>query len=343
MHRVGVLTLALTFAASLAAAAPDRRVADAAKARDRAALQSLLKQHADVNGTQGDGATALHWAAHWDDARRGPRADCRRRQRQRGDRPGRDAARTGRDERQRADGRGAAQGRRESECRVERRRDAADDRGACPAAPASSRALLDAGADIKAAETSAGQTALMRAVAENHADVVATAARSRRGRQRAIEEPVHGAALRRAAREHRDRAAVAEGGRQRERHRARRHRRRHQRAAHVQAGYRGVGAAGRDRQRTRGDGALPARRRASIRINRKRDAPRSTRRCSARCRRSCEALLEKGADPNARTFKAMPLLVALHPAADRTRHYSAGRDAVLVGGELRRSGGRCTC
>ena len=33
----------------------------------RDALHSLLKQHADVNAAQGDGATALAWAAHWND------------------------------------------------------------------------------------------------------------------------------------------------------------------------------------------------------------------------------------------------------------------------------------
>lgn len=50
-----------------AAAAPDARVADAAKRRDRAAVAALLKQGADVNGPQGDRATALLWAAHWND------------------------------------------------------------------------------------------------------------------------------------------------------------------------------------------------------------------------------------------------------------------------------------
>jgi ankyrin repeat protein len=34
---------------------------------DRAAVQSLLNQKADVNGAQGDGNTALHWAAYRDD------------------------------------------------------------------------------------------------------------------------------------------------------------------------------------------------------------------------------------------------------------------------------------
>jgi uncharacterized protein len=47
--------------------AADLRVPDAAEKRDRQAVQSLIAQHADVNARQGDGATALQWAAHWDD------------------------------------------------------------------------------------------------------------------------------------------------------------------------------------------------------------------------------------------------------------------------------------
>jgi ankyrin repeat protein len=43
-------------------------VADAAKARDAAAVKALLKNGADVNGAQGDGMTALHWAASNGDA-----------------------------------------------------------------------------------------------------------------------------------------------------------------------------------------------------------------------------------------------------------------------------------
>ena len=56
------LVLAATFAR-----AADLRLADAAEQRDREAVRSLLAQDADVNERQGDGATALHWAAHWND------------------------------------------------------------------------------------------------------------------------------------------------------------------------------------------------------------------------------------------------------------------------------------
>ena len=54
---VGLLAIAIP----LQGAGAD--VADAAKARDSVAVKALLKQGADVNGAQGDGMTALHWAA----------------------------------------------------------------------------------------------------------------------------------------------------------------------------------------------------------------------------------------------------------------------------------------
>lgn len=50
------------------AASSDRRLVQAVKQRDHEALRALLKQQVDVNVPQADGATALHWAAHWDDA-----------------------------------------------------------------------------------------------------------------------------------------------------------------------------------------------------------------------------------------------------------------------------------
>jgi ankyrin repeat protein len=42
--------------------------ADAAQRKDKDALRSILKQRGDVNAAQPDGTTALHWAAHWNDA-----------------------------------------------------------------------------------------------------------------------------------------------------------------------------------------------------------------------------------------------------------------------------------
>jgi len=62
---MGFLAILLGFATlSLAADTP---LVEAAKNRDRAAVRALLAQKADVNAAQGDGATALAWAAHWGD------------------------------------------------------------------------------------------------------------------------------------------------------------------------------------------------------------------------------------------------------------------------------------
>ncbi len=58
----GAFVSALALAATLAAAA-EAPVAKAAEAGDVAAVRALLKQGADVNAPQGDGMTALHWAA----------------------------------------------------------------------------------------------------------------------------------------------------------------------------------------------------------------------------------------------------------------------------------------
>jgi ankyrin repeat protein len=52
---------------SLGAGGSDLRLIEAAKKPDSVAVRALLKQKVDVNAREGDGATALHWAAHWDD------------------------------------------------------------------------------------------------------------------------------------------------------------------------------------------------------------------------------------------------------------------------------------
>src|SRR5262245_31068332 len=54
--------VALALSALLHAAAPASLV-DAAMAGNKDAVRTFLKQGADVNTTQGDGMTALHWAA----------------------------------------------------------------------------------------------------------------------------------------------------------------------------------------------------------------------------------------------------------------------------------------
>jgi ankyrin repeat protein len=60
--------VALVAITSLAAAATDLRLVDAAKNRDTEAVRRLLKQGVPVNASQPDGFTALHWAAQWDEA-----------------------------------------------------------------------------------------------------------------------------------------------------------------------------------------------------------------------------------------------------------------------------------
>src|SRR5262249_44606171 len=58
-----VCAIALLFGASGIARVADSRVADAAMNGDAAPVRTLVQQGADVNVTQGDGMTALHWAA----------------------------------------------------------------------------------------------------------------------------------------------------------------------------------------------------------------------------------------------------------------------------------------
>jgi ankyrin repeat protein len=58
-----LVTIGLVIALSVGISAAESPVADAAARGDREAVKSLLKQAADVNAAQGDGMTALHWAA----------------------------------------------------------------------------------------------------------------------------------------------------------------------------------------------------------------------------------------------------------------------------------------
>jgi len=45
----------------------DLRLVEAVRSKDANAVRALLKSGIDVNAPQGDGATALHWAVHYDD------------------------------------------------------------------------------------------------------------------------------------------------------------------------------------------------------------------------------------------------------------------------------------
>ena len=62
------LTCAALLLVEAPALAATAEIADAVKQQDRARLVALLAKKAPVNVAQPDGATALHWAAHWNDA-----------------------------------------------------------------------------------------------------------------------------------------------------------------------------------------------------------------------------------------------------------------------------------
>ena len=57
----------LALPAAAGAAAEDTPLADAVERRDRRMARALLAESAVVDARQPDGATALHWAAHWND------------------------------------------------------------------------------------------------------------------------------------------------------------------------------------------------------------------------------------------------------------------------------------
>ncbi|HWF83315.1 MAG TPA: ankyrin repeat domain-containing protein [Vicinamibacterales bacterium] len=65
---VGGSIAALSLSALLGATAPASSIADAAMRHDAAAVHALIAEHGDVNASQGDGMTALHWAASQADA-----------------------------------------------------------------------------------------------------------------------------------------------------------------------------------------------------------------------------------------------------------------------------------
>src|SRR5439155_24822687 len=60
------LVLARLVAARLGAADRDQRLVNAAQRQDWQTVRTLVTAKVDVNAPQGDGATALHWAAHAD-------------------------------------------------------------------------------------------------------------------------------------------------------------------------------------------------------------------------------------------------------------------------------------
>ena len=132
-------------------------------------MAALLKTPIDVNARQADGATALHWAAHWDDLqvadaliRAGARVNA-------ANDSWRDADCAGVHQRPRRDGRQAVEGRADANSKRMTGETALMTCARSGNADAV-KALLAHGADVRAAENETGQTALMWAAAQGHAE-----------------------------------------------------------------------------------------------------------------------------------------------------------------------------
>jgi ankyrin repeat protein len=176
-HACAITLALLASAGQLAAQAGTAVVAEAALQRNTALVRDLLKQGADVNAAQGDGMTALHWAASLGDLELTEMllvagANVRAATRINGYTPLFVASRSGNAAIVAALLRAGADAR------------AVSVTGSTPlmlAAGSGSveavRLLLDAGSDIDARESARGQTALIFAAAANRVDVITELAR----------------------------------------------------------------------------------------------------------------------------------------------------------------------
>ena len=163
--------VALPADAAAQAGDSDVRVSAAMKQRDAAAVRTLLRQKADVNGADVEGMTALHWAAHWNDHESvklllaaGAKASAANRY---GVTPLHEAATVGNATMVNALLRAgasanAAYGEGETPLMIAARTGSLD----------AVKLLLESGAQVNAAESFRGQTAVMYAAVENHAAVV---------------------------------------------------------------------------------------------------------------------------------------------------------------------------
>lgn len=153
------------------AAQSDLRLVEAVKQRNTALARTLLQQRVDVNAPQPDGATALHWAVHWNDAEMASlliRAHANvNAANDLGVTPLSLACTN------------ASAALVEMLLQVEANPNARTRRGepvlmtcARTGNPATVKALVAHGADVRGKEEARGQTALMWAAAENHAAVV---------------------------------------------------------------------------------------------------------------------------------------------------------------------------
>jgi len=148
-------------------------VADAAMRGDRAAVEALLKQGSNVNEAQGDGMTALHWAAVNGDADLTrvllrARADVKAVTRNGAYTPLHLASRGG----HAAIVSALLEGGSDPAARTTTGDATALHFAAAAGSAAAVKALVERGADVNARETSRGQTALMFAVAANRLEVV---------------------------------------------------------------------------------------------------------------------------------------------------------------------------
>jgi len=172
----GSLAVALCLVAALglnlaAQTRPEPRLVVAMKNQDATAVRALLKQSVDVNASDADGATALQWAAHWNDLdtvktliAAGAKAAAASRY---GVTPLHEAAEIGSAPIVNALLRAGASP------------DATYGDGETPLMLAarsgnveSVKLLIEAGANVNAAERFRGQTPLMMAAVENHAEIV---------------------------------------------------------------------------------------------------------------------------------------------------------------------------
>lgn len=160
---VGVLVFAAT---------ADTRLADAAQKGDAVRVRALLKQNVDVNAAQGDGSTALHWAADQDDLEiakllLAAGANVKAVTRLESVTPLHMAAKSG------------SAPMIDLLLKSGAEANAADGNGATPLMLASAsgnpdavKLLLDRGAQVNAKDTAHGQTALMFAASLNRADAI---------------------------------------------------------------------------------------------------------------------------------------------------------------------------
>ena len=197
------LIFLMGIAIAQAGAAPDLRLIQAVKGQDDAAARALMARHADVNAQQGDGTTALHWAAYNDDLavadaliRAGARVDAAN---DLGSTPLHLAC----------NNRGAAMVERLLAAKANPNAKLLDGETvlmtcARAGSAAAVKSLLVHGADPKAKEPAHLQTALMWAAANNHPDVTALLIEfgaDVRARSRSYEQTVVGEQTQRAGRE----------------------------------------------------------------------------------------------------------------------------------------------